>query len=163
MQESALTEDERKTLQETLSLTEDKLNLLLNASGYVFEQALYNSLSPEKLSEQLLLLNAGLQEEHAHAFQLVWQNYAKDYVAKMRERTLGGPSLLKETNWRLQIKVGQDTSQKEKVPTAIFDFVTGTEDAASKNETLSVEFSKADLYKFFDNLEKIQEQLDSLM
>lgn len=135
-------------------------------------------MSPEKLVEPLV--SAGLEEEHAAVFQSVWAQCGKDYVAKMRERTLGGPTLLKQSTWRLQVKVGQETSQKEKVPTAIFDFHLGSDHCPTNgggigsiggnnggngngDETVSLEFTKADLYKFFDNLEEIQSQLDTLM
>lgn len=154
-----MTEEEHKSIQENLELTDEKMNLLVNASSYVFEQALYHSLNPEKLSEQLQV--QGLGEPQALAFQYVWQQAGAGYVAKMKERSLGGPSLLRQVSWNLQLKVGQESSQREKQPIALFEFELGTEQQARENVT--IEFTKNELFKFFTNLEQIQEQLDNIM
>ncbi|KAL0479434.1 hypothetical protein AKO1_007688 [Acrasis kona] len=156
----AFTQAEGERLQELFSLSSTHLELLVDACSYVFEHALYNSLNPDRLLNELSE-NTSLTEEHARAFQLVWQENSRNYLNNAKDRTLGGPSLLKNFSWRLQIHLSEDALSKQKQTNALFEFETGQQKQEA-NDKFVVEFTQEELHSFFSKLEVIQGQLDRL-
>jgi hypothetical protein len=154
------TELESERLQEIFSLNGTQLSLLIDASSYVFEQALYNSMNPDRLFNELTQ-NTSLSTEHAQGFQQVWEENRSKYVTNAKDRTLGGPSLLRNFSWRLQIHLSEDAASKQRQTNALFEFTTGQQRQA-KDDKFVAEFTQEELYSFFLKLEMIQSQLDNL-
>ncbi len=154
------TETESERLQEIFSLTGTQLSLLIDASSYVFEQALYNSMNPDRLYNELTT-STSLSSEHAAGFQQVWRENSRQYLTNAKDRSLGGPALLKDFSWRLQIHLSEDSSSKQRQTNALFEFTTGQQ-RQEKDDKFVVEFTQDELYSLFLKLETIQSQLDKL-
>jgi hypothetical protein len=121
-----LTDAESTKLQTEFSIKPQQVSLMVDACSYVFEQALYLSISSSKVDSLVKqLIQAGISEEHARCFGNTWKSFGDEYIEKMKDKTLGGPLALKGVNWRLQVKVGQDSLSKLKEPHAVFEFVLG--------------------------------------
>ena len=67
---------------------------------------------------------------------------------------------MQDINWRTQIKLSQSSSGKLKSTNSVFEFVLGKNEIVK--DKIVVEFTKDELYSFFNKIEKIQSQLDSL-
>lgn len=154
------TQSESERLQEIFSLNAAQLSLLVDACSYVFEQALYNSMNPDRLYAELTE-NTSLTDEHAKGFQQIWRENSRQYFNNAKDRTLGGPALLKNFSWRLQILLSEDALSKQKQTNALFEFATGQQ-RQEQDDKFVVEFTQEELYSFFLKLETIQSQLDSL-
>jgi len=92
---------------------------------------------------------------------------------------LGSRSLV-DSNFHLNLTMGQSNLSKLQDPTALFEFTLSDSDLASPDsigvadstavstsapsgrERVCVEFSHSELYDFFLQLEKVQHQLDNL-
>lgn len=136
---SLLTDAESTKLQNEFSIKPQQVSLMVDACSYVFEQALYLGISSKKVDAFVKqLIQAGISEEHARCFGDVWKSFADEYIEKMRDKTLGGPLALKGVNWRLQVKVGQESMSKLKEPHALFEFVLGKPEVCDVNCVLNV-------------------------
>ncbi|KAF0984404.1 hypothetical protein FDP41_000303 [Naegleria fowleri] len=166
---ASFTEQERERLLETFPMIKNdkQLVLLIDGCSYVFEQALYNTLNPEKLFQELIDSQSGISETHAQAFQEVWRKQGREYMNSAKEHTLGGPVKLDHFDWRLQMQISESDLSKMKIPNVLFEFTTldyqkDRETNKPKEENIVVEFTREELYGFFTKLEAIQNQLDKL-
>ena len=163
-------EQERERLLETFPMIKNdkQLVLLIDGCSYIFEQALYNTLNPDKLYQELIDSQTGISETHAQAFQEAWRKQGRDYMTSAKEHTLGGPVKLDHFDWRLQMQISESDLSKMKIPNVLFEFTTTDsqkKDPVSmkpKEENIVVEFTREELYSFFTKLEAIQNQLDKL-
>jgi len=162
---SAAEESQLKTL---FSFTDEELRLVLDGCCYVFEQAAFTSTNPEVLYG--FLLDAGFDEAHGKALGRLWAAEAPGFVSKLKARALGGPSVL-ETDYHLNLIMGESSLSRLQEPTALFEFTIGTSGRAEESQTemlmgdikkIGVEFSHSELFSFFTQLERIQGQLDNL-
>ena len=140
-------------IKEALSAPSSTSGILAQASCYIFEQAAFTQTNPEAL--YAILLEAGFDEVHGKAIGRLWASEAPAYLAKLKQKTLGGPTLV-ETDYHLNLVMGESTLTRLQEPTALFEFCIDTD------KKVGVEFSHNELFSFFGDLERIQHQLDSL-
>lgn len=163
-------EDEHQQLQKLFVLSADELNFLLDGCCFIFEQAAFTSTGPEPL--YAVLLDAGFDEKHAKVIGKLWAEEAPTFIEKLKNRTLGAATLV-DTDYHLNLTLGINDLTRLQEPSAIFEFsVTNPDKEPTQFETeqdlaktvdkVSVEFAHNELYAFFENLEKIQQQLDNL-
>ncbi|CAH1252530.1 COMMD10 [Branchiostoma lanceolatum] len=133
----SFSEEEEEMLQQALGLQGADLQLVLETTAFVLEQAAYHSAKPAVLEEQLK--NIQLEEDKVSVFVKAWAAGGKEVIMKLRKRTLA-PDQLESVNWRLNLQMAQASQTKMKLPNAMFE--------------LGVRHD--------DDLETIQEQLDSL-
>ena len=77
----------------------------------------------------------------------------------------GGPTSLVNSQWRLHLMMGEGRLSQMKDPSAIFEFALARPDVPAEQqqeEKVDAEFSHDELYSFFLDLEKMQEQIDAL-
>ena len=141
-----------------VGLTGVQVSILEQASCYIFEQAAFTQTNPEAL--YAILLEAGFDEAHGKVVGRLWAAEASSYIAKLKTRTLGGPTLV-ETDYHLNLIMGESTLTRLQEPTALFEFSISSS-STSEVKKVGVEFSHAELYSFFGDLERIQHQLDAL-
>merc|ERR1719361_2295182 len=67
----AFTPEQEAQLMEKLQLSERQLRSILEGSAFVFETAAYNTLKPERLSQELQAVS--MAEAQADAFANVWR------------------------------------------------------------------------------------------
>lgn len=166
-------EEEEAQLCTLFGLTQESLTLVLSACCYVFEQSAFTGTGPEQL--YALLLEAGFEEAHGKAIGRLWASECAEYVTKLKARSLGAPQLI-NTDYHLNLNVSANSLQRLQEPTALFELSvsdpsrsSGTANAptgASETEAavnkMGLEFSHSDLFSFFNDLERVQQQLDKL-
>jgi hypothetical protein len=112
-----------------------------------------------------------------------WASEAGEYIANLKAvQTMGCPSSssLVHTDYHLNMILGQSALSKQQEPTALFEFTVkagagdsaaaagaqaaapGGAMASAAPEKLCVEFSHEELFHFFGQLERMQQQLDAL-
>lgn len=123
----------------------------------------------------------------------MWESEGPSLLRALKGRTLGGPLVLKDSKWQLQMQLGQRAITKLKEPSVLFQFALGDADADAvrapavllsshcfarvthpplspprsrglqeASERVTVEFSHSELFQFFDKIERVQEQLDTI-
>ena len=176
--------EEEAQLQSLLALDGSKLSTILEGCSYILEQAAYHQTSASSLSKQLVA--AGVQEAQAAAFGRVWKGEGAALVAKLRTRSMGAPMVLNAAKWELHLQLGQSGLSRAKDARAMFELdlrdasnveVGVSDDVArgsalipytwraqdtSKADNFMLEFSHDQLYDFFQKIERVQQQLDSL-
>jgi len=171
------TEDEENKLLNLFNLTTNQLNDVLDCLSYTFEQSAFTSTGPEELYE--ILLSGDFDEPHAKVVGRSWAAEAAGYVAKLKDQRLGYRSL-NSVDYRLNMVMHESDLLRQQEPVAIFelkikDQVSTVESLTNNNkdddenkkknakeETLQLEFNHSELYAFFSQLERLQQQVDAL-
>lgn len=153
-------EEEENQLKDLFELSTEELSLVLNCCCYIFEQAAFTSTGPEPLFN--ILVEAGFEDTHAKAIGRIWAAEAGDYVGKLKEQTLGFPSVV-SINHHMDMILGQKDLSKQQDPTALFEFEIASQNGiTTDNDKFGVEFSHPELFSFFQQLDRVQKQLDGL-
>lgn len=158
-QTRAFTEEEETKLQSVFNLTQPQLTTLIEASTYIFEQATYFTVSANKLVAQLQLVSVA--EPQAQAFGAVWSEHGDAYVKQIKSRLLGAPKVLSDVSWRLHMTLGNQSEAKATNLTSFFNLNT-TEVDGSTPESFTFGMTQPQLEKLFQQLQTVQNQLDSL-
>ncbi|KAM9475825.1 COMM domain-containing protein 10 [Clarias gariepinus] len=156
--ERSFSEEEEQKLQSALGLEKQALHLVLETSSFLLEQAVHHNIKPASLKQQLENIN--IAPDKAEAFSQAWAIAGPDVVEKIRQ-TIFAPKKLEHIGWQLNLQMGQSSQAKQKQPHAVLDL--GVRDDESEHlQKVHVEFSHQDLLEFYNKLEMIQAQLDSL-
>lgn len=154
-------ESEREQLKSLFGMQDELLAIVFNLSSFIFEQAAFTSTGPDALNS--LLLEAGFDESHASIYCKVWAVEAPEFVAKLKNRNLGSLNLL-SSDYHLHLTMSDSTDAKKQDPTAVFSLQLGKveDEKTTSQESVILEFNHPELFDFFQNLDRIQQQLDSL-
>lgn len=156
--ESTFSEEEEEKLQIAFSMEKQDLHLVLETISFILEQAVYHNLKPASLQQQLQSIH--LDQDKAEAFASAWAAAGQDTIEKFRQRVLT-PQKLETIGWQLNLQMAESMQAKLKSPQAVLELGVSNED--SKNlKKVFVEFSHQELFEFYNKLETIQAQLDSL-
>nr|XP_030725693.1 COMM domain-containing protein 10 isoform X5 [Globicephala melas] len=185
--ENSFSEEEEEKLQAAFSLERQDLHLVLETISFILEQAVYYNVKPAALQQQLE--NIHLRQDKAEAFVSAWSSMGQETIEKFRQRILA-PHKLQTVGWQLNLQMAHSAQAKLKSPQAVLQLGVSNED--SKIKTVSpgyswaiwmhpfqlgelpgnlprkslkkvlVEFSHKELFDFYNKLETIQAQLDSL-
>ncbi|XP_060738174.1 COMM domain-containing protein 10 [Tachysurus vachellii] len=157
--ERSFSDDEEQKLQTALALEKQALQLVLETSSFLLEQAVYHNIKPASLKQQLE--NLHIAPDKAEAFSQAWATAGPDVVEKIRQ-TIFAPKKLEHIGWQLNLQMGQSSQAKQKEPHAVLDLGIREEDDSEHLQKVHVEFSHQELLEFYNKLETIQAQLDSL-
>lgn len=146
------TSKELSQLENILNLTPNSLQILISASGFLFEQ--FAQLKISNLQDDLLEVNIG--EEQIEAFQNVWSDGATEFLLHLKDRAVSVPCLVEQFDWRLQLPLGSNYEMSCQ-PEAELKIKLSTD------EVKQLSFTKEQLQELFMNLEIIQSQIDSLI
>ncbi|BFY97107.1 hypothetical protein BsWGS_00147 [Bradybaena similaris] len=157
-EERTFSEEEEEKLQGAFHMSSSDLELVLQTLEFILQQAAYHTAKPAVLGDQLKQLD--LHEDKVNKIVEAWTSGARDLVQKLRDRTVH-PNQLEDVQWRLNLQVAQTTQSKMKLTNALFQFGIRNEET-KKKENIRLEFTHEELYQFYNQLETIQKQLDSL-
>mmetsp|Transcript_32850 Transcript_32850/g.47437 ORF Transcript_32850/g.47437 Transcript_32850/m.47437 type:complete len:250 (-) Transcript_32850:88-837(-) len=178
---SLLSAEEVEALMAELSLNTRQFTLVVDCCSYIMEQAAYLNCNPKSVYEDLIL--AGFSENHAQVLGQAWADLAPRYVAalKMRHKSIGYSSL-QSSSYRVHIIMGQSGLLRVQEPAAIFELTldsvvdprAGSQSGESfgrargdgrnkAGEIISMEFDHGELSAFFEQLGRVQSQIDALV
>ncbi|XP_032698128.1 COMM domain-containing protein 10 isoform X2 [Lontra canadensis] len=121
-------------------------------------KAVYHNVKPAALQQQLEAIH--LTQDKAEAFSSAWSSVGQETIEKFRQRILA-PHKLETVGWQLNLQMAHSAQAKLKSPQAVLQLGVSNEDSKSVEKVL-VEFSHKELFDFYNKLETIQAQLDSL-
>lgn len=157
--ERTFTQEEEDKLQKVLSLgSSAELQLVIETCEFIFHQAAYHSAKPGTLSDELQRLD--LDESKVTAIVELWTGGGREVIAKLRQQTLA-PRQLESVNWALNLQMSQASVAKLVQPKAVFELKASSR-ANQDPEKIVLEFNHEELYNFYNQLERIQTQLDAL-
>ena len=103
-----------------------------------------------------------MNESQINGFVKSWTENGPKLIEKLKE-TCFAPTTLKAMNWSLQMSVASQNSARLRKPRAIFEFQTSDPlNTKAKQDSFFMELSMDELTNLFNDLEQIQQQLDSL-
>uniref|UniRef100_A0A8C8W7V7 COMM domain containing 10 n=1 Tax=Peromyscus maniculatus bairdii TaxID=230844 RepID=A0A8C8W7V7_PERMB len=132
--------------------------LLIRILQKLHLKAVYHNVKPAALQQQLETIH--LTQDKAEAFANAWSAMGQETVEKFRQRILG-PHKLETVGWQLNLQMAHSARAKLQSPQAVLQLGVSQEDAKDLEKVL-VEFSHKELFDFYNKLETIQAQLDSL-
>ncbi|OMJ88927.1 hypothetical protein SteCoe_9033 [Stentor coeruleus] len=142
---------ELSQLENILSLSPSSLQILIQASGFLFEQ--FAQLKLSNLAENLEAIEIG--DEQIESFQNVWSEGGTEFLMHLKDRAVSVPCLLEAFDWRLQLPLGSNYEMACQ-PEAELKLKLS-------NETVkSISLTKDQVLELFMNIEIIQNQIDSL-
>jgi hypothetical protein len=144
--EPAFSPEEIEKLPAALKLEPKDVELVLDTSTFIMQQAAYHLAKPAVLSQHLQKI--GLEEEKIQVFVGMWTAHGKSVVEKLQSRTFY-PKQLDEVKWRLNLQIAQSSRTKMKLPNALFEF--GIKDGEEKDR-VRVEFTHEELFKFYEKV-----------
>ncbi|XP_054842908.1 COMM domain-containing protein 10 [Eublepharis macularius] len=156
--ESTFTEEEEEKLQIAFSVEKQDLHLILETITFILEQAVYHNLKPTVLQQQLE--HSRVDHDKAEVFATTWAAAGPDTVEKFRQRILS-PQKLETVGWQLNLQMAQSTQAKQKSPQAVLELGVINQDSKNMKKVF-VEFNHQELFEFYNKLETVQAQLDSL-
>lgn len=156
--ERTFNEEEEQKLQAALSLDKNALNLVLETAAFIMEQAVYHSIKPASLQQQLEEIH--LNSDKAEVFSQSWASAGPELVEKLKRNTFA-PKKLDYISWQLNLQMAQSSQARLKSPSAVLHLGVRNEDSEVQ-ENIFVEFDHQQLLEFYDKLEVVQGQLDSL-
>ncbi|XP_018580095.1 COMM domain-containing protein 10-like [Anoplophora glabripennis] len=154
--EELFTDEELKKLKDSLKLTEDNLQLLIQSIAYIFKQASKVIIKPTVLQKQLIE-DLGLDAEKAEEFVKLWSSETKKDVGDFENSFK-----LQDVNWELNLETANQICNKQVIPKARVQFKLAKSADSSKKDTVTVEFDEEELLHLYSTLETIQIKLDNL-
>ncbi|XP_076797855.1 COMM domain-containing protein 10-like [Arvicanthis niloticus] len=121
-------------------------------------KAVYHNVKPAALQQQLETIH--LTQDKAEAFASAWSAMGQETVEKFRQRILG-PHKLETVGWQLNLQMAHSAQAKLQSPQALLQLEVSKEDSKNMEKVL-MEFNPKELFDFYNKLETIQAQLDSL-
>lgn len=156
--ERTFTEEEEQKLESALSLDKRALGLVLETSAFILEQAVYHNLKPASLQQQLESIH--LNPDKAEVFSQTWASAGPELVERQKQNIFA-PKKLEFVGWQLNLLMAQSSQTKMKDPSAVLQLGLRSEDSEAQ-ENVFVEFTHQELLEFYNKLEVVQGQLDSL-
>ncbi|KAK7933518.1 hypothetical protein WMY93_004414 [Mugilogobius chulae] len=156
--ERTFSEEEEQKLESALSLDKQALSLVLETSAFILEQAVYHNVKPASLQQQLELVS--LDQDKAKVFAQTWASAGPELVEKLKHNIFA-PKKLEYVGWQLNLLMAQSSQAKMKTPSAVLQLGLCSEDSQAQ-ENVFVEFNHQELLDFYNKLEIVQGQLDSL-
>ena len=149
-------EEEEEKLLVSLVLNKDELACLLDALILFYKQAACNIIKVQSM-ESTLKDTFKTDDDKVQIYLNAWVAYGKGIIDNFRQISIF-PVQVKDIDWCLNIQAASSTIKKDVRPTALMQ-LNLTREEQSK---LTVEFDKQKLIDLYQNLEKIQSQLDAL-
>nr|XP_061804752.1 COMM domain-containing protein 10-like isoform X3 [Nerophis lumbriciformis] len=156
--ERTFSEEEEEKLQTALSLDKQALDLVLETSAFILEQAVYHNVKPASLQQQLQGIS--VSPDKAEVFSQTWSISGPELVNRLKHNIFA-PKKLDFVSWQLNLQMAQSSQARLKSPSAVLQLGLNNEDS-QVGENIFVEFNHQELLEFYNKLEIVQGQLDSL-
>ncbi|XP_015596638.1 COMM domain-containing protein 10 isoform X2 [Cephus cinctus] len=148
--------EEEEKLSISLDLNKDDLSLLLDTVTLIYTQAAYSIVKPAVM-EAYMKDPLNIEDDKVVILLNAWVMYAKGIIDVLRQKSIFHTQV-NDINWSLNMQSSSSGISKEARPLVLLQLgLTGT-----PATNLTVEMNKQDLSTLYQNLEKIQAQLDAL-
>ncbi|KAK0088074.1 hypothetical protein PV325_013262 [Microctonus aethiopoides] len=150
------TVEEEDKLMLSLNMNKETLSLLLDTMTFIYSQAAFGVVKPAMM-ENVLKESFSIAEEKVSIIVNAWIIHAKRIIDALRQKSIF-PRHVEDVNWSLNIQTASKATVLEPKSKVLLQLgMTGT-----KRDTITVEMDKTGVAELYDNLEKIQSQLDAM-
>lgn len=137
--------------------------LLIKTLSYILKRASTFIMKPTKLQSELKD-KLQLQDSKIDVIMKLWIKNMKpimDNLEKKDEATASNQ--LEHIGWKLKLQLSSEPQQKEKIPLAQLQFHTSNDNLNSRSgEPINFEMNHSEVLDFYNQIEAIQNELDSL-
>ncbi|KAL6254397.1 hypothetical protein P5V15_014445 [Pogonomyrmex californicus] len=164
-EERIFNKDRVEQLLLSIGLTKKKLTVALNTIKDIYANAAYYVIKPSDLEANIKSIFK-LSEDKLSILAQGWMAYGAGIIKNFKQRSIF-PTQVVNWNWSLNVQSSSSVFPKDAQQTALIQLILSvTADMADvmrdANTTMTVEFNKSQLTALYDNMEKIQSQLDKL-
>lgn len=154
---SIFSEQEEIKLMEVLEINDQKkLKQVIDDLVCLVKQIIFNMSKFKSLLTQLF--NLGFSEEKSIIISKVWANCASHKVDYFKDRCFNQSDCqLKDVNWKIRLQCKQSNSSNLFINKAQLDLILNQ----NQDKVCSLEFDHEQLSSFYNELENIQESIDS--
>ncbi|XP_019125361.1 COMM domain-containing protein 10 isoform X2 [Larimichthys crocea] len=124
--ERTFSEEEEQKLQAALSLDKQALNLVLETSAFILEQAVYHNVKPASLQQQLEAVH--LNPDKAEMLAQTWATSGPELVERLKHNVFA-PKKLEYVGWQLNLQMAQSSQARLKSPSAVLQLGLCSEDS----------------------------------
>lgn len=150
---SPFSDDEVQIILDQFEITPSEFDSMFSSCLYILQQAACFSFDSEKT--QLYATQCGASDSTAECFGAVWDAEGDATIESMKQRTISETSL-ESTSWRLNLKAADQTKDNIREPVVLLNLNVKDEDP------VIIQLDHDGLSKLFQEVEKIQQQIDSL-
>lgn len=151
--QNPFSEDDVQTLLESFALTPSQLDALFSACSYLLQKSACFSFNSEKTSQ--FALDSGASESVAECFSAVWDKEGEELIEALKQKTIAS-SVLNYTAWRLDLKAHEANKGPSRDPVLLLDL------NIVDQPPLTIQFNHEELSNLFNELAKIQQNIDSM-
>ncbi|XP_019554683.3 uncharacterized protein LOC109424058 [Aedes albopictus] len=156
--EPAETETELENLRAgAAQLSEQEFKLAMQSLAYLVKRSLKFMLKPSRLQADLRN-HLQLAEGKSNCFVKHWIQTTKivlDALATDDDTEGGKSNQLEDVSWKVRAQLSSEPRQKDKLALGQLELKTGS-------RTINLELNSAELVEFYNQLERIQIELDAL-
>ncbi|KAK3932955.1 COMM domain-containing protein 10 [Frankliniella fusca] len=156
---SPFTGEEEAKLEKSLGFESKEVALVVDSCSLILQQAAYYAIKPEVLKTKLID-GLKLEQERSGVIVSVWSLNANLILESLRRRSVL-PYQLADLSWLLNVETSSKIKSRSKEPVAVLELLLKSNDIGDTVK-VKLEMQKAELQNFYQNLEKIQAQLDGL-
>ncbi|XP_037115205.1 COMM domain-containing protein 10 isoform X2 [Syngnathus acus] len=133
--ERPFSEEEEQKLQTALAMDKQALNLVLETSAFVLEQAVYHNVKPSSLKQQLQGIS--MNPDKAEAFSQTWSTSGPELVDRLK-RNIFAPKKLDFVSWQLNLQMAQSSQARLKSPNAVLQLGLHNEDSQMESSSCTL-------------------------
>ncbi|CAD6244264.1 GSCOCG00013314001-RA-CDS [Cotesia congregata] len=148
-------EDEEEKLMLSLNLKKENLSLLLDTITFVYTQAGFSMVESAEM-ESFMKSCFGISDDKISIFVNTWTTYSQQIIEVLRRKSVF-PNQVHDINWSFNIQASSPAHAADNKPVLLLQLNT-----TGESKPLTVEMDKPSLSDLYENLEKIQRQLDAL-
>ena len=146
-------------LEGALRLSAEDCEALISAASHAFRRAAASGANAAAVGERFLA--AGGSEELASSFRDAWKAGSAALLAALRTQDWGAADQLLGCAWRVAVPIASDAAAAPAPPVAVLELQLGKGGAVA-GRRVAFEVSTEQLGALFDDVERIQAQLDAL-
>ncbi|XP_062562249.1 COMM domain-containing protein 10 [Armigeres subalbatus] len=143
-----------KLCTEANQLSEQEFRLVLQSLAYLVKRSLKFMLKPSNLQADLRN-HLQLTESKSNCFVKHWIQATKIILDALTTEEIGKSNQLEDVSWKVRAQLSSEPRQKDKLALGQLELKT-----AERN--VNLELNSSELVEFYNQLERIQIELDSL-
>lgn len=151
------TESELAKLRATVQLNDQEFKLALQTVAYLVKRSLKFMMKPSSLQADLRNF-LQLSENKCNSFVKYWIQSTKivlDALEADVDGERGKSNQLEDVSWKVRAQLSSEPRQKDKL-------ALGQLELKTERRTVNLELNSTELVEFYNQLERIQVELDSL-
>lgn len=152
-----LSPEEINKLESSLKLNSYEVQLLISTVQYLLTENDKYVIKPSVLHSKMMSI--GINESKVEPFIKIWMKNNKELLEDLCTNDLNKPTRLEDFKWQLSLQVCSTTKQKQKLPTAMMQFVLSKD---GSEDLCELEMNHEQLSAFYNQLENIQQKLDAI-